>query len=155
MEDSELYISVREEINVEAFELFQTMEFQKMVRKTILKVLPFNRVYTFEDYHQESFIACLSAVEKFNRIHKSNNGNGAGSNKMSLRTYAMWHVFKAIYKLADTGEVVWDVMDENGEYVETISNKEFRRRKKSLELKNYTFNAISLIQELYEENSEL
>ncbi len=140
------YEDVRLEISKRAYELWNQQEFQRIIRSEIQKVLTYNRAFEYEDYHQEAFIGVIAGVERYNRLHKRKNGNGNSNGKviMQLRTFAFWYVKKCLHRMADVGEIVRDMFDSDGNYVDTLTEKEYLRQKKKREAQGYSFKAFSL-----------
>jgi DNA-directed RNA polymerase sigma subunit (sigma70/sigma32) len=126
-----------EEYNKIAYDLWIKM--QPQIKKIAAKVILFNNHLSMDDYMSEAFIACQKAVKKYR-----NSGRG----KMKLRVYAFWHILKAIHKMADTGGVVYKVYSPDDTYIKTVSNGEYRKLKKELKNKGYTFRSTQLLEKL-------
>ena len=140
-----------------ALELQDKME--KKIGKIIRSVIGYNRAYEEEDYRQEAYAACFDAELKYRKFKKviSNSCQSfdadirsflniiGGSTKMKKETFCFWFLQKRLYKMADLGEVLWDIFGDNGNYVETLTNKEFRQIKKSLDQKRYRYVSQSAI----------
>jgi len=53
---------------------------------------------------------------------------------MKIEVFTFWYIQKRFFRLADMDEVVFNVFSENLEYLETLSNSEYRKKKKDLEV---------------------
>jgi len=130
------------DVGHEAFVLWEKM--QPSIKKIVQKVLGYNGSYELNDYLNESYIACVEALTKYRngnndadyRLHSATLGNNGS---MKAETFAFWFIEKRIHKMADTGEVAWEVYDSSGNYKNTVFNGEYRRIKKNKEDKGYTF----------------
>jgi hypothetical protein len=57
---------------------------------------------------------------------------------MKPETFAHWYISKAMDARADTKEIEFRIFDSEGEYVETLSNTEYRKRKRQILAAGYT-----------------
>ena len=128
--------------NQKPYKLF--IKLQPQIKKIINGIINYN-IYTEEDYMQEAFLACLQAEKTYRRIKNKN------SVKMQLPVFAYWFIQKKLYKMADTGEVAYDIYSPDGEFVETLRNGQFRKNRKALIQQGYKINSVKLTLE-YEDN---
>jgi len=130
--------------NQKPYELFTKL--QPQIKKIINGIIDYN-IYTKEDYMQEAFLACLQAEKTYKRIKNKNRV------KMQLPVFAYWFIQKKLYKMADTGEVVFEIYSPDGEFIETLKNGQFRKKKKELEKQGFKIRS-NRITRLYETNFE-
>ncbi|MCX8000183.1 MAG: hypothetical protein N3A69_14715 [Leptospiraceae bacterium] len=116
---------------------------RRSVIKLIEKVKKYNNAYEVEDYLHEAVLAYL---EKKNHYMREKNGQ---ISKMKNASFLYWYIENAIYKLADTQEVSYVIYDNFGRYFKTLSNKQFRKEKKSLEKKGYQWRSVKNIESIF------
>lgn len=119
------------------------------IRGIVKSLENFNTSYTEEDYFQEAFLACLEAKEKYKKI--SNNKR----TKMQPTVFAFMYIRKHLYTMAaDSNEVVYQVYSPTGEYLKTMMNNEYRKKKKKLSEEGCTFKTIRIVESLYKTDSD-
>jgi len=111
-------------------------ELQPFVLKLVEKVKMYNLCYETEDYLLE---ACKVYLEKKEEYIKG---------RMKSSTFFYWHIQTALYQMADTGEITFDIFKDDT-YMYSLDNKEFRKQKKTLEKKGYTWKSRLLRESLY------
>ena len=104
---------------------------QPQINRIINEIINYNNTYTKEDYLQEAFLACLQAEKTYSKIREKIR------TKMQLPVYCYWLIEKKLHRMADTGEVVFDIYSPEGEFVETLRNGQFRKKKRELEGKGF------------------
>lgn len=103
-----------------------------------------NNVYEWNDYRSEAFIACYDAILSHSAFRPRNPNSKFtpppdmiddidGITRMKIETYAYWYIYKRLFAMAHCEEINYHVHRTNGEYIQTLSNNEYRKRKKSLE----------------------
>jgi len=108
------------------------------VREIIRKISKYNTCYSEEDYIQEAYIAYLEAKNRYEKIRNKKRV------AIQENTYIYWHVEKRLHKMADTGEVAYEMYSPKGKYIRTVYNGEYRKSKKHLASRGYTFRAIKI-----------
>ena len=108
---------------------------KKIVKKISSKVRGFNDIYDLDDYMQEAYIALLESKDKYK------------FSTMKYETYAYWYIENRINRLADCGDIVYQIYMD-GEHVRTLSSVEFRKQKRKLEQKGYTWRTTKVIEHL-------
>lgn len=111
-----------------AFKLWTKMRPQ--IEKLAKGVEGFAPHLEIADYINQSYIACVEAVKRYDETKAVN---------MSLQTFAFWHIQKAIHKMAEgSGEIVYIAHSPTGN-IKTLNNSQYRKMKTKLELQGYTF----------------
>jgi hypothetical protein len=153
--------SIKERYGREAYDVWRSL--QKQINKIISKIINFNSSYEFEDYLQEAYIACHKAVCNYNFFKESSESyrNNKSSEKfivingirlkmtnMRIDVYAYWYVQKRLYKIADSGEVLFEIYSQDDKYIKTVSNSEYRRSRKKLQGEGCRFNSVNIIKDV-------
>lgn len=73
---------------------------------------------------------------------------------MKINVFAFWYIQKRFFKLADMKEVVFNVFTEDGEYIETLSNSEYRKKKKDIELKKCVISTSNIFKSMDKPDSD-
>jgi len=76
---------------------------------------------------------------------------------MKIDVFAFWFVQKRFFKLADMNEVVFNVFSKDGEFIETLTNSEYRKKKKDLNARTCSVAASNIVRSIdhpYEETDE-
>ena len=113
------------------------------IREIIKKVEGFNDCYTADDYLQEAYLACLQAKKAYQRTK-----TGART-KMQFPVFCQWYITKRLCRMADTGEVAYQIYTRDGEYMETLYNGEFRKVKKEYEKDGCRFRSVRVVEDLF------
>lgn len=157
--------------NIQAYEVWQTL--QKQINRLIEKIVHFNVCYSYEDYCQEAFIACIEAVQRYDTyIRKTpipqpdtdstkngwirfNNRNtdtcelGVNTKTvMRLDVFAYWYLQKRLYRMADMDEVIYNVYDEQGNFKTTVSNSEYRKIKSMIKSKGFSVSSSNIFRDI-------
>jgi hypothetical protein len=74
---------------------------------------------------------------------------------MKIEVFAFWYILKRFFKLADMDEVVFNVFNEDEEYIETLSNSEYRKKKKELKSKKCIIRTSNIYRSLDRFNSDV
>ncbi len=73
---------------------------------------------------------------------------------MKIEVFAFWYIQKRFFKLADMKEVVFNIFTEDGEYIETLSNSEYRKKKKVLELRKCVISTSNIFKSMDKPDSD-
>ena len=158
--------NIKKRYSQEAYEVWKIL--QKQIHKIISKIINFNSSYEFEDYLQEAFIACHKAVCYYNYFKENSenhrkkhiarrhgrskllviNGKHLKMTDMRIDVYAYWYVQKRLYKIADSGEVLFEIYSPDDSYIKTVSNSEYRRSRKKLQEEGCRFNSVNIIKDV-------
>jgi DNA-directed RNA polymerase sigma subunit (sigma70/sigma32) len=79
-----------------------------------------------EDCLQEAFLAIMKALISYRE-----------ETKMKLSTFCYYFIEKALYRMAGEEEIIYTVIDEEGNIVEELENGEYRRKKTELEQRGF------------------
>jgi len=161
--------SIKARYGREAYDVWRSLH--KQINKIISKIINFNSSYEFEDYLQEAYIACHKAVCNYNffkegsKNYRNNkqaekfiviDGTRLRITNMRIDVYAYWYVQKRLYKIADSGEVLFEIYSPDDRYIKTISNSQYRRNRKKLKHEGCKFNSVNIIKdvEFFEEDKK-
>jgi len=129
-----------------------TEEFKKMIpqiRSIIKKLSGFSNAWEEQDYFQEAALAYLEAQQKYRKAA------GGGRTKMQPQVYCQFRIKKRLQAMASqSGEVVYNVYSPAGEFVRTLSNNEYRKKKKKLEFEGFLIRSEKLVESIYKEDAE-
>jgi hypothetical protein len=73
---------------------------------------------------------------------------------MKIDVFAFWYIQKRFFKLADMDEVVFNVFSGDEEYIETLSNSEYRKKKKDLQLKKSIIRTSNIFKSMDKPHSD-
>lgn len=142
-------MTVDEKVNNDAILIFNKMK--RQIESVYRKLSGFNRSYEDVDYMQEAFLACRDAVIRFSEFHHSKDSTEithpdtiSVNSKMQLKTYAFWYILKKLQLLADVKEVEYQIFDKQGKFLETLTNKEFRKTKTKIGQSSYNFKSVKI-----------
>jgi DNA-directed RNA polymerase sigma subunit (sigma70/sigma32) len=79
-----------------------------------------------EDCLQEAFLAIMKALNSYR-----------ANTNMKLSTFCYHFIEKALYRMAGEEEIIYTVIDEEGNIVEELENGEYRRKKTELEQRGF------------------
>ena len=79
-----------------------------------------------EDCLQEAFLAIMKALSSYR-----------ANTNMKLSTFCYYFVEKALYRMAGEEEIMYVVVDEDGNIIEEMENGEYRRKKTELEQRGF------------------
>ncbi len=117
------------------------------IREIIKKVEGFNDCYTTEDYLQEAYLACLQAKKAYQRT--KTGGGLQHRTKMQFPVFCQWYITKRLFRMADTGDVAYQIYTQDGEYLKTLYNGEFRKMKKKYEKDGCSFKSVRVVEDLF------
>jgi DNA-directed RNA polymerase sigma subunit (sigma70/sigma32) len=79
-----------------------------------------------EDCLQEAFLAIMKALSSYR-----------ANTNMKLSTFCYYFVEKALYRMAGEEEIMYVVIDDDGNIIEELENGEYRRKKTKLKKRGY------------------
>ncbi len=132
------------------------------INKIIRQVINFNTFMDEDDYKNIALYAVWKAIVSYRANRKYRNIKSIESVEdyenyqmiksnpsMKIETFIFWFLQKYLYKEADTGEIMYDVYDdENGTY-ERMNCSNFYKNRNKMENKRYeAVKMVSLISDL-------
>jgi DNA-directed RNA polymerase sigma subunit (sigma70/sigma32) len=104
-------------VNDRAMTLFQELRPRILALARKLESFGLSR----EDCLQEAFLAIMKALISYRE-----------ETKMKLSTFCYYFVEKALYRMAGEEEIMYVVIDDDGNIIEELENGEYRRKKTKL-----------------------
>jgi hypothetical protein len=143
----------------QALVLYYDPVVQERLKSLCSKVSRYSNAYEEGDYQQEAFIGICDAVRKFN-IYRNFSSLSPDSitdmdilqfmeeaaGNMNIKTFAFWFLEKKIFSLAASSkEIVYDLFDEEGCFVQTLTNSEYRKSKRAIQIKGHTVRSRRIV----------
>lgn len=127
----------------------QYKKLMPQINSLIKKLANFDPACEAEDYMQEAILGLLEAKNKYRKAP-----NGART-RMQEEVYEYYHIANHLNKLASSsGDVAYEVFRADGEYIRTISNNEFRKKKRALAVDGYVVRPVRLVESLYRTDND-
>ncbi|MCX5814958.1 MAG: hypothetical protein NTX75_01770 [Proteobacteria bacterium] len=101
------------------------------IEKLAKSVEKFSTYLEPADFINQAYIACDDAIKVYDPTK---------AGKMTLTTFTFWYIQKHLYKMVEEGggEVVYIARSPKGK-IKILTNSEYRKKKKKLELGGYVF----------------
>lgn len=135
----------QKEIAQEATEIY--IEMLPEIDAIINKMMGFTHIHEREDYRHQAWEAIRKGLLRYSPLYiatnrdkylESGKQHWSGETVMTRKTYSQYYVRKELGKMADTKEVEYKIFSRRGEYITTLTNSEYRKKKQDIRAKGYS-----------------